>query len=518
MRIHPGERCSAEGAHPLAPPPDGTAGCQAGTGSARPQFRAGVGILAMRICGLGCGLLVAVLLGRALGAVGYAAYEVVLAWMALIHVPGGLGADTLVLRAVAGRLARGRRAAAEAVAKVGFRYALLASLTCSAAAIGLAFGAEAVGLRSSVAAFGAWLLWLVPAYGALRVLSAKVQGAGRTVAGSIPEVLLVPSALLASLLVLKMGAGTETLSVHSALAMHGLAITLGAVLAWALARSRNGWPTHVESGSRGPSPMLGAGTKGFVAWGRIAAPLVLVGLLQVAVQRIDLLALDLLVGWSRGAEATGGAWATGVYAAGKRLAALTSLGLVAGNVALAPRVAGLHRRGDVDGMQRAVASTTWFGVLCGFGVAVVLLVAPDWWLGWFGPDFALGTPVVWVLAGGQLCNVLCGPVALLLLMTGHERRVLFAHAVGCLVQLALMVAAHAWLERGNVSLEVPGNGPNHLPEIVVFAAWSSSIGLLVWNVWLVWSARRALGVRADALGCMPAVLTRFGDQRRGRHR
>jgi O-antigen/teichoic acid export membrane protein len=99
----------------------------------------------------------------------------------------------------------------------------------------------------------------------------------------------------------------------------------------------------------------------------------------------------------------------------------------------------------------------------------------------FGPEFPSAQPGLIILVLGQTINVVMGPVALLLVMTGHEREVAVATALSAALNIALnLVMIPAWGLMGT-SLAV-------------------AISVSVWNILLAVRVRRRLGLHSTAAG------------------
>jgi O-antigen/teichoic acid export membrane protein len=109
-----------------------------------------------------------------------------------------------------------------------------------------------------------------------------------------------------------------------------------------------------------------------------------------------------------------------IYNAAGATSSLMALSLQAANALSAPKFAELHvqkRQADLQNLFTAVVRITlWPSLaiaagLIAFGTPLLLL---------FGPDFDQGYSVLTILTLGQLTNVVTGPVANLLNMTGHQ--------------------------------------------------------------------------------------------------
>lgn len=131
-------------------------------------------------------------------------------------------------------------------------------------------------------------------------------------------------------------------------------------------------------------------------------------------------------------------------AVAQRTAMLASFVLVAVNLVVAPRFAALHRKGDSAGLEiLALMSVKLIGLMA-LPVIGVMLLFPNWLMGFFGDDFSDGARLLQILAVGQFVNAITGSVGYLLMMSGHERDMrnvtLISGATALLLTWALTMA------------------------------------------------------------------------------
>lgn len=108
-------------------------------------------------------------------------------------------------------------------------------------------------------------------------------------------------------------------------------------------------------------------------------------------------------------------------AVAQRTAVLISFLLIAVNLVMAPRFAAFHQQGLAEDLRR-VAQTSVRMILAIAGPFVfALLVAAEWIMRLFGPEFSEGANLLRILAVGQFVNAATGSVGYLLMMSGHER-------------------------------------------------------------------------------------------------
>jgi O-antigen/teichoic acid export membrane protein len=188
-------------------------------------------------------------------------------------------------------------------------------------------------------------------------------------------------------------------------------------------------------------------------WLNISLPIGISALVRNAFTRLDILMLGIL----------GTMEATGQYAAAARLALVGSIVLRIINYAITPILARAYHDGDEVGLRDTFRKALVLGTAVGLPFFVLIAGFPELWLELFGPDYKSAARVLQVLALAQAVNLVTGPAANLLLMTGHEKWV-----------TQLSVAGFVLAFIGNlVLLEVMG---------IVGVALSMSFATVVYNV------------------------------------
>lgn len=135
-----------------------------------------------------------------------------------------------------------------------------------------------------------------------------------------------------------------------------------------------------------------------------------------------------------------------LYAAAARLVQIVLLPMLIINAALQPFVAEFHGKGDLAGLQRLIRSAASAAGLIALAALAVLWLFSDGLLALaYGPFYAQGALVLFVLAAGQTVNILCGSAAVVMMMTGAGRSVMvISLACACGVLLAGSYAARTW--------------------------------------------------------------------------
>jgi O-antigen/teichoic acid export membrane protein len=164
----------------------------------------------------------------------------------------------------------------------------------------------------------------------------------------------------------------------------------------------------------------------------------------------------------------------GIYNAASRTAALCGLVLLAFSGIFSPMISRLYRRSSLDHLGRLyedVSRWTFTGSLAIF--LPTALLARDI-LAVFGTDFVAGWLAMVVIAAGYLFGSSVGLTARVLVMTGHEKRVMWAKVATTVVTIAAGAAM------------APVFG-------IMGAAVATATGLFLVNALTVFFVRRLLG-------------------------
>jgi len=172
--------------------------------------------------------------------------------------------------------------------------------------------------------------------------------------------------------------------------------------------------------------------------------------------------------------AFGSAEDVGIFNIANRVASLLLFPLMAMISILAPKFSEMHQNGDGEGLRKLAQKSS--GILMLFAGSVALLVGAnaEWILSFFGENFKEGAFILQVLLIGVVVNASAGAVTELLMMTGNEalvrRNMLFSAGAQLLLCIIL----------------IPRYGMSG-------AAYAAVIGGVLWNVWMVWTVKKALG-------------------------
>jgi O-antigen/teichoic acid export membrane protein len=368
-------------------------------------------VLALQIAYAAFSFATVVVLTRLLGTSGYGVYAYVIAWVSLLAVPATLGFDRLAVRELATYRAEQRWDLIRGLVRRANQIVVAFSVCMGgiAAVLGLTL------LPSSTSATFALGMALVPITALTLLRQSSLQSLDRAVLSQLPELLVRPLLMLAFVagiwLLHDHGFGPSmAMTINVAIAI--LAFFLGALL------FRRSVPDRV----RGASPTFMTST-----WGSAALPMMVISGIWIVNGYVGTVMLGSLVDSS----------SAGIYAVASRAADLVVMGMLAINVPLAPRIARLYAAGDREELQRLVSRAARMTLIWSVPVGVALIVFRDDYLGFFGSGFSGGGLVLAVVVAGQLINVMAGPVGILALMTGFERRAALFVAVGTGLNVAL---------------------------------------------------------------------------------
>ena len=111
----------------------------------------------------------------------------------------------------------------------------------------------------------------------------------------------------------------------------------------------------------------------------------------------------------------------GVYSVCVKLATLVSFALNSLNSILAPQISKFYHEGKTDKYQRLIRLVSQSNFYFSLLAILLLIVFRKYILMLFGPEFIIGATALTILCVGQFVNAFCGPVGVVLQMTGNHR-------------------------------------------------------------------------------------------------
>lgn len=410
--------------------------------------------LGVKLAGAGLGFLLQVVLARVLGADTFGQYVYVLAWINGLVAFAAVGFDTAVMRFAAVLRAQRRWGALRGLIR---RSVQVTGGVASAAGLMLAGGASALFLLGWVdptmhAAF--WIAApLMPLFALIQTQRGVLRGLGHVAVALGPRPILYPLFLMAAVGVAYVAVGRSpavgvVLALSVAAAAGVLAVQL---LILREVRPRGTVTAEPEYHTRN--------------WLSTSAPMAVTTGVQKAMRETDVIIVGAIVGTT----------AAGIYAIATRLVRLTQYGLQAVNLAGAPMFAELHGQSKHEELQETVFHGAKLTLLLAVPALIVLFVGAPYILRIFGESFVAGTPVLRILAIGELVGVLSGSNGLLMNMAGMQKEM--ARIVSWTAVLAALILVVTTWAFG-----------------LVGAAVGMSIAIAVRNLWLVARVYRGIGV------------------------
>lgn len=361
--------------------------------------RSVAGTGAVRIASMVASFGVGVLLARGLGVEGYGIYGIALSILTLIGIPAELGISKLVVREVAGAVARKDHPHLFGVLRWGDRVAATISLVAAAGVVAAALVLSAIG-RSTL---GLALLVgapMIPMMALSRIREGALQGLHYVVRGQIPANLLRPVFLFALLA----GAALLGSAVSPSAAIALYTVTAAAVLVVAQIWLRRRLPDTV------PPKLVRNGRQ----WLASSIPMSITDAIravqfELAVLLLGVTIAPMVVGLFRISHVTA------------MMAAVPVQIVVSAGVSSMAR---LHAEEDHARLQRLLTTLTRLQVAGVVLLALPLLVAPEKLLSFaFGRSYVPAADALRVLSVGQIVNAAFGPNAAFLTMTHLEKRV-----------------------------------------------------------------------------------------------
>ncbi|MEC9091713.1 MAG: oligosaccharide flippase family protein [Planctomycetota bacterium] len=167
----------------------------------------------------------------------------------------------------------------------------------------------------------------------------------------------------------------------------------------------------------------------------------------------------------------------GPYAAATKYATLVIFGLNAVNTAAGPMVArSTDPRQQHDQLQKIAQRIVWISFLLGGGVAALLLIFPEAFLGLFGEGFQRASLALRILVAGNLFNIACGSVGMLLSMSGYHVVLMRILLASTLLNVTLNLLLIPWFQTTG-------------------AAIATGLSILFWNSVALVFVRRLLKIR-----------------------
>lgn len=360
------------------------------------------GALTLQTAGAGLNLLSQSALARVLGARAFGQYSFVFNLVQLIATPTDLGASASVTRFIPEYRVQDRPALLRGLVLV----VQLVPVVLATLVAGLTAGVLALTGSTSLAP---GLLLAAVATMPLFVLSIVLMNVFRAFGGLVtafaPVLVLQPALLLAAVLAFP----SADVLLFAWLTLGSLVVVV--LLQLLLLRHR--------LRSLAPSPR----EYSVGHWLEVSLPMLLINLLQLAFQRLDIVAVGLLLG----------AREAGIYTIANRLAVAAGSLQKAMTTVVAPQMSSLHWSGQTREVERLVLHGLRLVVVPAALVTLLLVVAGRPILGLIDDPYRAGYAALVVYSLGQLASVAAGPVGWLAALIGEQRAMARITAFSALV-------------------------------------------------------------------------------------
>jgi O-antigen/teichoic acid export membrane protein len=303
-----------------------------------------------------------------------------------------------------------------------------------------------------------WSAAIAPLMGTLFLLRAVSQGFGRVFDAQAPTDLLRPAAMVLALGVAMVFAFPVTVDGVLILLVAANALSLSLAVIAVLRIFAKDVPAEPKLYSRSD-------------WIRCATPFFGTTVLIMLHAELN----TLLLGWlSSPVE-------TGLFQPVLRFVPVMVIAVYAVNVPLAPRISELWEQGETERLKHVVGLATISVTMVTGATCAALLVLAPWILSAFGMAFTANVPALLWLAVAQVFGAGCGPVAILLNMTGHQRQATVSLSVAVVINFALGL----WL----------------IPQLGAYgAAIAMSASICAWNILMLREVIRTLGFDPSLVG------------------
>lgn len=405
---------------------------------------------AMQLVSIGLTFGTAIALARVLGEGGFGAYSYALTWGVVLLGPATFGIGPILTRETAAGIETGRFGRVRAIRAFSVRLAAISSLVVVLGGVSLVFALSRWIEAENVGPLAVGMP-VTAASAAVLVARQILLGLRRVAAAQVAESVLRPALFLLAVGAVVL-AGLP-LDASGAMALYGVATV--ACLLWLVPQIRSATPAPVSDAA--PEPDDG--------WLRAALPLLLAGIARDLNSQGGVLVMGMMLSPED----------VGLFRAAQRLSTLPMFVLSAVNLTFLPVASALFAKGDLAQIEILGIRASRVVVLVSLPILAGFFVGGDLLLGLFGDGFVRAEPALWILGLGQLFNVACGSVGVILTACNREDDVARGLVFSCFVTMIANV----------LFIQLFG---------LLGAAIATSFGLVVWNSVLSWFTWQRLGI------------------------
>jgi O-antigen/teichoic acid export membrane protein len=423
------------------------------------------GTFVLRLFYLASGFITTLMLTRWIGAEGLGVYNFVVSWVVLVAIFVKFGFEDYLVRETAAARGRGDEETASRLWKFARAFTVVSSAVACLVFYGVVAFFEFTN-RHLENAFWIGIL-LIPMLSLIALYRGRFRANKQILNSQVPEYLIRPILLMASIGMLMWlavpGQPVVALLINVVATFMAMAFCMFASIAdWDKA-------TNDEAGTSGANQEAKTRKPPSASdWLLGAFPFVLIAGISIVNQRTDRLMLGAMLDMQ----------AVGFYSVAVQMAMVVNFTLVGLNQAIAPLVAERHDSNRSRELQHSLMRATNLATLGSLAIVVALVLLGPIVLNFFGAEFSSSYLPMIILSVGQLMNVASGPVGTLLSMSRHERFVGVGMATSVVFNLLL-----------NYVL-IPKYG-------VSGAAIATAVSVGIWNLMMVFFAKRILGINAN---------------------
>ena len=160
---------------------------------------------------------------------------------------------------------------------------------------------------------------------------------------------------------------------------------------------------------------------------KTSAPMALSAIAYFIMQSIDIIILSIYEGFDQIAY----------YSVSVKLAMVTTLALMSVNIVIAPRIAEIYEKQNLQGMQQLIKHSTRIIFFISLFVLSILFLFSQEILSLFGPDYIKANQALLFLLSAQFFNAVSGPGAIYLNMTGRQKTLNKILILGLIINISL---------------------------------------------------------------------------------
>jgi O-antigen/teichoic acid export membrane protein len=160
---------------------------------------------------------------------------------------------------------------------------------------------------------------------------------------------------------------------------------------------------------------------------RVSIPFAVIAFAQIANAKSDILLLGVIRNDSE----------SGIYTAATNVSDLLTFALIAMNIALAPLLVKLKETHSIDSVQILVTKVSRLGLLLSAPLFIITFLYSSNIVSIYGSEFESASTPLRVLVLGQIANISCGPVILLMMMLGLEKKAAYGSGISLILHVLL---------------------------------------------------------------------------------